>query len=176
MLILLGALASGSRTAIVMLAAEAIIFLILKPNETKKLWPALIPAIAVVHFDCPEQSEDEGSVLPQGRAHRPAIEIRSRLQPPACWRAYPSAQADAERGSAKPLFGEGYGTRISGFNELNPNAPILDDQWNNALDVGFIGLAAWGWLMARAVRRLFERPERRPTWTTIGCSRPLLPR
>jgi hypothetical protein len=64
--------------------------------------------------------------------------------------------------SAKPLFGEGYGTRISGFDEPNPNAPILDDQWlNNALDVGFIGLAAWGWLMARAVRRLF-RASRAP--------------
>jgi MFS family permease len=59
--------------------------------------------------------------------------------------------------SGKPLFGEGYGTRISGFDQPDRNAPILDDQWlNNALDVGFIGLAAWGWLMARAVRRLFR--------------------
>jgi hypothetical protein len=59
--------------------------------------------------------------------------------------------------SGRPFFGVGYGTRISGFNEPDRNAPILDDQWlNNALDVGFTGLAAWGWLTARAVRRLFR--------------------
>ena len=36
-----------------MLAAEVIVFLFLKPTETKKLWPALIPALAVVHFALP---------------------------------------------------------------------------------------------------------------------------
>ena len=59
--------------------------------------------------------------------------------------------------SGKPFFGEGYGTRITGFNQPDRNAPILDDQWlNNVLDVGFVGLGAWIWLMVRAVRMLFR--------------------
>ena len=60
--------------------------------------------------------------------------------------------------SQKPVFGEGYGTRITGFDSPDRNAPILDDQWlNNVLDVGFVGLAAWVWLMVRACRKLFAR-------------------
>ena len=67
LLILLGALASGSRTAVVMLAAEVIVFLLLKPNETKKLWPALIPAIAVVHFALPGTIGGlKGAFFPKG--------------------------------------------------------------------------------------------------------------
>ena len=64
--------------------------------------------------------------------------------------------------SGKPFFGEGYGTRISGFNEPDRNAPILDNQWlNNVLDVGFIGLGAWVWLLIGAVRSLFRASRAR---------------
>jgi len=52
-LILLGAFASGSRTAVVMLAVEGIVFLCLKPAEVVRLWPALIPAFALVHVALP---------------------------------------------------------------------------------------------------------------------------
>jgi O-antigen ligase len=59
--------------------------------------------------------------------------------------------------SQEPLFGEGMGTRLTGFNTPNRNAPILDDQWLGlALEVGFIGLAAWAWLFVRAVRKLAQ--------------------
>jgi hypothetical protein len=59
--------------------------------------------------------------------------------------------------SRKPLFGEGYGTRITGFQEAARNAPILDDQWlNTVLELGFVGLAAWIWLIVRALRRSFR--------------------
>ena len=49
----------------------------------------------------------EGRLFPQRRADRPAIEIRSRLQPPACRRAYPSDQADAERGQREAVVRRG---------------------------------------------------------------------
>ena len=52
-LLLVGAFASGSRTAVVMLTVEGIVFLCLKPAETIKLWPALIPAFAVIHVAVP---------------------------------------------------------------------------------------------------------------------------
>ena len=52
-LLFVGAFASGSRTAVVMLTVEAIVFLCLKPAEAIKLWPALIPALAVIHVALP---------------------------------------------------------------------------------------------------------------------------
>ena len=59
--------------------------------------------------------------------------------------------------SRHPFFGEGFGTRLTGFNTPKRNAPILDNQWlNNLLDVGYIGFSLWVWLFARAVRRLFR--------------------
>ena len=36
-----------------MLTVEGIVFLCLKPAETIKLWPALIPAFAVIHVALP---------------------------------------------------------------------------------------------------------------------------
>jgi O-antigen ligase/polysaccharide polymerase Wzy-like membrane protein len=156
LLILLGALASGSRTAIVMLSAEAIIFLILKPNETKKLWPALIPALAVVHFALPGTIGGlKNAFFPKGGLIAQQSKFEADYNPLLAGGRVRLLKPMLRQASAKPLFGEGYGTRISGFDQPDRNAPILDDQWlNNALDVGFIGLAAWGWLMARAVRRL----------------------
>jgi polysaccharide biosynthesis protein PslJ len=157
-LILLGVFASGSRTAMMMLGAEVIVFLVLKPKETCKLWPALIPAIALVHFALPgaigglkEAFFPKGGIIAQQskfeRGWNPQLAGgRVRLVKPMLAEA-----------SGRPFFGEGYGTRISGFNEVDRNAPILDDQWlNNALDVGFIGLGAWIWLFVIAVRALFR--------------------
>jgi polysaccharide biosynthesis protein PslJ len=158
LLILLGALASGSRTAIVMLTVQAIIFLTLKPNETKKLWPALIPAIVVVHFALPGTIGGlKDAFFPKGGLIAQQSRFEADYNPLLAGGRVRLLKPMLSEASGKPLFGEGYGTRISGFDELDRNAPILDDQWlNNALDVGFIGLAAWGWLMARAVRRLFR--------------------
>ena len=52
--------------------------------------------------------------------------------------------------SHHPFFGEGLGTRITGFDVKQRNAPILDNQWlNNLLDVGFIGLGLWVWLFVQ---------------------------
>jgi O-antigen ligase len=59
--------------------------------------------------------------------------------------------------SEKPLFGEGFGTRLSGQNTSNRNAPILDNQWlNNVLEIGFVGLAAWVWLFVTSSRLLIR--------------------
>lgn len=157
-LIFLGALASGSRTAVVMLVAEGIVFLLLEPNEVKRLWPLVIPAVVIVHFALPGTIGGfKAGFFPEGGL----IAQQSRFEPDynpllagGRIRLLKPMLAEA---SGKPLFGEGYGTRIAGFNQPDRNAPILDNQWlNNALDVGFVGLAAWAWLMASAIRKLFR--------------------
>ena len=69
--------------------------------------------------------------------------------------------------SRHPLFGEGVGTRITGFNSPLRNAPILDNQWlNNLLDVGYIGFFLWVWLFVRAVRRLLREARSATTRAT----------
>jgi hypothetical protein len=167
--ILLGALASGSRTAIVMLVAEAIVFLLLKPNETKKLWPALIPAIVVVHFALPGTIGGlKDAFFPKGGLIAQQSKFEADYNPLLAGGRIRLLKPMLSEASGKPLFGEGYGTRISGFDVPDRNAPILDDQWlNNVLDVGFIGLGAWIWLMVKVVRRLF-RAARAPNNVNDG--------
>ena len=51
--VLVGSLASGSRTAIIMLVVEILVYLALKPRETLRLWPLLLPILALVHVALP---------------------------------------------------------------------------------------------------------------------------
>ena len=121
LLILLGALASGSRTAIVMLAAEAIVFLLLKPNETKKLWPALIPAIAVVHFALPGTIGGlKDAFFPKGGLIAQQSRFEADYNPLLAGGRIRLLKPMLSEASGKPLFGEGYGTRISGFDAPDP--------------------------------------------------------
>ena len=156
MLILLGALASGSRTAIIMLVVQAIVFLVLKPNETKKLWPALIPALVVIHFALPGTIGSlKEAFFPKGGLIAQQSKTEADYNTLLAGGRISLIRPMLSEASGKPLFGEGYGTRITGFNTPDRNAPILDDQWlNNVMDVGFIGLGAWIWFFVRAVRRL----------------------
>jgi len=64
-----------------------------------------------------------------------------------------------------PFFGEGYGTRVTGYlpnGKVNPddNATTLDDQWlRTLLETGLLGIAAWIWLFGRTIRRLGARAK-----------------
>jgi O-Antigen ligase len=156
--LVVGAMASGSRSAVVMLAVEVIVFLCLKPKETKKLWPALIPTLALVHFALPGMIGGlKASFFPKGGIIAQQSRLERDYDPLLAGGRVRLIKPMLSEASRKPLFGEGYGTRITGFNERDRNAPILDDQWlNNILDVGFVGLAAWIWLVTRAGRRLWR--------------------
>ena len=107
-LLLLGAFASGSRTAIVMLAVEGIVFLCLKPAETMKLWPALIPALAVVHFAVPGTIGSlKDAFFPKGGLIAQQSKFEAELQPTACGRAYPIAQTNAKRSQSEACLRRG---------------------------------------------------------------------
>ena len=49
----LGCMATVSRTGILMLVVVGLVFLWLRPKETRRLWPALLPALIVIHFALP---------------------------------------------------------------------------------------------------------------------------
>ncbi len=177
-LIVLGALASGSRTAITMLIAEIFIYLVLKPKETKRLWPLCVPAIVIVHAFLPGAiGTFRAAFFPKGGIVAEQTQLASNANAQlAGGRIRQLGPMIAEAGH-HPLLGEGLGTRISGFNEpvAVRNAPILDNQWlNNLLDVGYLGLGLWLWLFVRAIRRLIRESRRASTnadeWLFAGLA------
>jgi hypothetical protein len=147
-LLVLGAFATVSRTSVVMLLVIGLVFLVLRPRETKRLWPFLVPAVLALHVAVP------GTIGSLQSAFSPGSIIKTESAHPG-WRG---SGRIADLGPAMqefgghPLFGQGFGTRQPG-RELN-NAQILDDQWlKTLLETGIIGTFAWVWLLVRFARR-----------------------
>jgi len=147
----LGALATVSRTAALMLLVEAIIFVILKPAVARRLWPLALPFLVVMHVAMPGTlGAFKSSFFPEGGL---IAEQKGGAG------TYGSGRiADLGPGlkewSAKPLVGHGYGTRITDRLDPKFNAPILDNQWLGLLlETGVAGVAAMLWILIRTVRR-----------------------
>jgi hypothetical membrane protein len=147
----LGALATVSRTAALMLLVEVIILVILKPAVARRLWPLALPLLVVMHIAMPGTiGAFKSSFFPEGG-------LIAEQQSGAG--TYGSGRiADLGPGlrewSANPLVGQGYGTRITVRTDPKVNAPILDNQWLSLLlETGVAGVLAMGWILVRAVRR-----------------------
>lgn len=159
LLLALGDLTTGSRTGVIGLAAVGVVFVCMRPRQTLRLWPALLPALLVVHIAVPGALggiregffPTGGLIAQQSAVVRGDQELaNNRL---ADWG--PSFQ---EYLGYNPLVGEGYGTRVTGFDSKLVNAPILDDQWlKTLLETGALGIVGWAWIFARAIRRLGRR-------------------
>jgi O-antigen ligase/polysaccharide polymerase Wzy-like membrane protein len=150
-LLALGALATVSRTAALMLVVEVIILVILKPAVARRLWPLALPLLVVMHIAMPGTiGAFKSSFFPEGGL---IAEQKSGAG------TYGSGRiADLgpglEEWSASPLAGQGYGTRITVRTDPKVNAPILDNQWLGLLlETGIAGVLAMGWILVRAVRR-----------------------
>jgi len=148
-LLLMGALATLSRTTMLMFIVIIVTFLILRPRQTRRLWPALLPLLVAVHIALPGTiGTIKESFFPQGGL------IKEQSSNPG----YKGSGRLADVGPAlsnlarNPLLGQGFGTRIT--DGPDTNAPILDDQWLGILvETGIIGLVAWIWVFTRALRR-----------------------
>jgi hypothetical protein len=152
-LLVLGALATVSRTAIVMLIVAGGVFLWLRPRETMRLWPLLLPTLIVVHLALPgtigtlkKSFFPEGGLIQQqrqgagGRGSGRIADLRPAL---------------AEY-SERPILGQGYKTRI--VERGRENADILDNQWlATLLETGAVGAFAWIWLFVRTLKRFARR-------------------
>jgi hypothetical protein len=182
--LLAGDFASGSRTGLIAIVVMLIVFLWLRPRETVKCWPALIPVLIVVHFLDPGAIggfyhglfPQGGLVAQQSQTFNGAGGVQENANRLSRWG--PELHEFSEY---NPLFGEGFGTRITGKTSLNQmlkgpldysfggqvtangsldKAEILDDQWlGTLLEVGVLGVIAWVWLFGRAIRRLGARAK-----------------
>lgn len=151
----LGALASGSRTAVVMLAAALLAFLWLQRDAVVRLLPLLLPLLVVVQIAMPGSLGTYRAVFfpEQGlvaEAEGSAGEVGSgRLA---------DLGPSLEEWGRRPLFGQGFGTRLTALSDERVNALILDNQWlASLLELGAVGFVALAWLLGGAVRRLGRR-------------------
>jgi polysaccharide biosynthesis protein PslJ len=143
-----GAFATVSRTAVLMLAVASLVVLVLRFRESWRFAPLLIPMVVMVHFAVPgalgamktafappgglinEHTQDE-YVVGSGRLADigPSLELFSK----------------------KPVLGYGYGTLKT--DGPDANARIVDNQWLfSLLNVGLVGVFALVWLFMRFIR------------------------
>lgn len=144
-----GVVSTVSRTSIVMLIVVALIFLWLRPRETRRLWPALILLPIVAHVALPgAMGAIHDAFFPAGglvaeQESLPGYRGSGRLA---------DLGPSIEEWQRQPLFGQGFGTRITDLGR--ENARILDNQWlGSLLDTGAVGVIALLWLFLRVLRR-----------------------
>ena len=153
-LIVLGSLATVSRTGILMIVVLLFMYARLFPAYTKRLWPLIVPALVVIHIALPGSlGTIKESFLPKGGL--------VKEQEGAKGTRGSGRVADLGPGLAEaaqtPLLGQGYGSRVVDIGPLQ-NAPILDDQWlETVLETGFLGVGVWLWLYIAFVRRMMRR-------------------
>ena len=155
----LGAMATLSRTSILMLIVILAVLLWLRPKQVKRFWPVLVPAVVVIQVMLP------GTIGT----------LRSSFFPEEGLIAQQSDNAGT-RGSGRiadlgpaldeysqtPVFGQGFGTRLTG--RERQNAQILDNQWlKTLLETGLVGALAWLWIYVRSVRRLARVAKEDPS-------------
>jgi O-antigen ligase len=163
----LGALATLSRTSIVMLVVAGFVLLRLRPAQIKRLLPALLPLLVVTHFLLPQTI----GTLVQAFIPSNIVATESRsaahttdLEFDPLWCNAAGRLADLgpnlDQVSQRPIFGHGYGTRLTGF-QPGANACILDDQWlATALETGIFGIASWLILFLVFIRRAGREAKR----------------
>lgn len=154
--LLLGLLATSSRTAVVMLVVVGLVFLWLKPRETWRLWPLLVPAVVVVHLMLPGAiGTIRQAFFPAGGIVAEQTVLVQGADPQLAGGRLRQLVPSLEEASRTPVFGQGWGTRITGFDSAFRNAPILDNAWLGLLlELGLFGFGIWLWLLLRSVRRL----------------------
>ena len=149
-LLALGSLSTLSRTSVLMLVAVGGAFLWLRPKETRRFWPLVIPAVLAVHLVIPGTIGTlKGAFFPEGgliaeQSSNPGSRGQGRIADLG-----PSLQEFAKQ----PLVGQGYSTRI--VDRAHPSDQILDDQWLGILlETGLVGFVGWVMLLLRPIRRL----------------------
>lgn len=153
-LLVIGTLATAARTAVVMLVVVGVVLLILRGREVARLWPAALPLVLLVHFAAPgtigtlRTIFEPNALIAEQRTVVLGNEALANNRLADLGPAFQEA-------SNTPVFGQGFGTRVTGFDAPFINAAILDNQWLVILlEMGIIGLLAWAWLFGRVARRL----------------------
>jgi polysaccharide biosynthesis protein PslJ len=143
-LIVMGSLASVSRTSLVMLGVSAVVLALLRPQAARQALPFVLPLLVAIQIALPGTfSTIKASFFPSGglveqQANQSVGSGRVASLGPAL-----------DEASTHPFFGRGFGTRIVG-DDPKRNSFILDDEWlSTTLELGLVGLVAWLWIFLR---------------------------
>src|SRR5262249_36404190 len=137
--------------------AELLVFVWLKRDSVRRLWPFLIPALLLIHVAVPGAIGGlRAEFFPsQGLANQQSA-YEGRLSSERL-----SPQFKIIR--ANPAFGQGFGTRLTASG-LDQNAQVLDNQWlGTAVETGLVGAGAWIWFFFRFIRRSGRAAKRDPS-------------
>ena len=125
----IGTLATAARTALVMLRVGGIVLLILRWRDLRRFLPAVIPFAMLTWVAAPGAIGRSGHPsFPRAvciAEQRTVVEGNEALANNRLADIGPAMSEFA----TKPIFGQGYGTRITGYYEPFTNAAILDNQW-----------------------------------------------
>jgi hypothetical protein len=165
-LLLVGSMATVSRTSVLMIVVVVVIFLWLRPSETKRLWPLVVPALLAVHLALPgtlgslkQSFFPPGGLLAEQRGFE-GYRGSGRIA---------DVSPSLKEFKAQPVLGQGLGTRVT--DKGRENARILDNQWlATLLETGLVGVAGWLWLFARSIRRLGRRARADATHGGLLCA------
>jgi hypothetical protein len=154
--LVIGVLSTVSRTGVVMLIVIGVVFLWLRPRETRRLWPVLLPMIVATQMLVP------GTLGSLVDAFFPEEGLIAEQEGMAGDCSSSGRVADIgptlEEVGKKPFLGYGFGTRVTTGTESN--ACILDNQWlGTLLDVGIFGFLAWMLLYRTVLRKLGRRAK-----------------
>jgi hypothetical protein len=154
-----GSTSTVSRTGVTMFVVLGIVFLWLRPRETRRMWPALLLLPLAIHFALPgtlgaikQSFLPAGGLIAEQQSH-PGQSGSGRLA---------DLGPGLQEWKRQPLLGEGYATRvvdpsIPGYSQAN----ILDDQWlGTLLETGVIGFFGWLWFFGRVLRRFGAEAKR----------------
>lgn len=168
-LMTLGALSTGSRTAVVMLMVLFVVFLWLQRAETIRLLPYLLVLLIVVQGVMP------GTLGSFKRTLDPSfvLQEQSKTEGTGAGRIADLGPA-LQEWSRSPFVGQGFGTRITSQAGYLGGAQILDNQWlGTLLEIGALGALALLWIFVRAIRRLarLARSDPGPAgWLATGLA------
>ncbi len=157
-LIMMGCLASISRTSILMLLVVVGVFVLLRPHAVRRVLPLLLPLAVAVQLALPGTfSTVTALFLPKG-----GLVAQQADQSVGSGRVASFGPAIDEAAS-HPLLGRGFGTRIPTDEPGGPkkNSFILDDEWlSSTLEIGLVGMFAWIWIFGRYCSRAWRIARR----------------
>ena len=167
MVVVIGALATVSRTTVVMLVTMSIVAVWLRGREVTRFWPLLLVLPFVVHYVAP------GTLGGIYKAFFPEEGLVSDLNVRA-GEGGSGRLADIEPGldlwERKPILGHGLGSQFatgedpgsSGIVQSPTEGIIFDDQYLNTLvSLGILGLVATVWFVWGAAGKLGRAARRR---------------
>ena len=172
-LVLVGVMSSASRTPIVVLIVVALVITWLKPREALRLLPLLLPLVIVIKLALPGSiATVKHAFLPEGGLVQEQAQLSAEADPMLAGGRVRVIGPSLREAGTRPVFGLGFATRQTGFNNPLRNAPILDNQWLSLLlEIGLVGFIGWVALFVAAVRRLGRASRRRAGpegWLPVG--------